>query len=674
MGYKEMRQKIQEARACFREGRPIEQGSLRPEVLASWERSRSYGLEFDKADKRLVSREALDARIRERREFFEVAVPVMERLRDYTSGSGCMCSLSDEEGYLLKAMGDEGIMEIARENKFQEGCNRSERRLGTNGIGTPLVTGEPVQIFAEEHYYALHYQWVCSGAPIFDPLGKPLGVFCVTGLVEDTHFHTLGLVAAAAASITQQIAMQQAYDAVERIQQRNRIIVETVPSGILLLNQALEIIQINTRASALLGLPETQIVGKKLHEILGGPPFDRATLSETIDDKNIVIERNGHASHFMFTLNAANTDDYVITFVKTESLHRKIHRIIGSEAYFNFEDIVGNVPVMQNAVSLACIAASNNSTVLLTGESGTGKELFAQSIHNAGSRKNGPFVALNCAALPKSLIESELFGYESGSFTGARREGNAGKFELANGGTIFLDEIGDMPLDVQASLLRVLQNREIFRIGASKASKIDVRIIAASNKNLPAAIEENAFRADLYYRLNVFNIHIPPLRERIADVRLLADYFLRKYADLAPNPVRGFTEEAYAALSEYSWPGNIRELENVVERALYIARSPLIDVDCLHIGRGVAHWRADVSVPPSYPVRVPQKDTGGGIDPALASAYRSGNLRQALEDAIHAAGGNMRRASGLLGISRRTLYRKMDELGLNPDQLRNGSF
>jgi transcriptional regulator of acetoin/glycerol metabolism len=154
-----------------------------------------------------------------------------------------MCSLSDEEGYLLKAMGDEGIMEIVRENKFQEGCNRSERRLGTNGIGTPLVTGEPIQVFAEEHYYALHYQWVCSGAPIFDPHDKPLGVFCVTGLVEDTHFHTLGLVAAAAASITQQITMKRAYDVVERLQQRNRVIIETVPSGILLLNQELEIIR-----------------------------------------------------------------------------------------------------------------------------------------------------------------------------------------------------------------------------------------------------------------------------------------------------------------------------------------------------------------------------------------------------------------------------------------------
>ncbi|CAK7051015.1 MAG: Acetoin dehydrogenase operon transcriptional activator AcoR [Desulfovibrio sp.] len=675
MGYREMRQKIQEARERFRNGLPIEAGSLRPEIYDSWERSRSYGLEFDKADKRLISREAVESRIRERREFFDVALPVMERLREYTSGSGCMCSLSDEEGYLLTAMGDEEIMEMARRNKFQEGCNRSERRLGTNGIGTPLVTGMPIQVFAEEHYYALHYQWVCSGAPIFDPHGKPLGVFCVTGLVEDTSFHTLGLVAAAAAAITQQFAMKQAYEAIERIQQRTKLIVETVSSGILLLNHELEVIQINTRAAALLGLAETQIVGKKLHELLGCDPLSHAALPEMLDDKAIAVERDGKNLNFVFSLNAANTDDYVVTFVKAESLHRRIHRIIGSEAYFNFDDIVGTVPVMQNAVSLARIAAGNNSTVLLTGESGTGKELFAQSIHNASSRKNGPFVALNCAALPKSLIESELFGYESGSFTGARREGSAGKFELANGGTIFLDEIGDMPLDVQASLLRVLQNREIFRIGGSRATKIDVRIIAASNRNLPAAIAENAFRADLYYRLNVFNIHIPPLRERIADVPLLADYFLRKYADLSPKPVRGFTDAAYAALMEHSWPGNIRELENLIERAVYIARTPSIDVDSLHIGRSaggigsVSHWRADTAMPVT--VRVPQHTADTELDPVLAAAYRSGDLKRALAEAIRATGGNMRRAATLLGISRRTLYRKLDEVGLAPDDLRS---
>ena len=662
MAHQKTRLNIQLARKQFQHGEAIEEGAIRPEILASWQRSRSYGLKFDVADKRLISEEALKERIRERREMYETAIPVMEKLYDFTAGSGCLCMLSDEEGYVLKAMGDTDIMKIAQKNQFVEGCNRSEQRLGTNGIGTPLVTHQPIQVFAEEHYYDLHHQWVCSGAPFFDPSGRPLGVFCLTGLHEQISYHSLGLAAAAADSITQQIAMKRAYEAIERIQQRMKIIVETVPSGILLCNQELEVIQSNTRASALLMQPETQIIGRKLHEILGKEPFDPAKLHQTLDDKDISVERDGRTLHFVFTLNAANTSDYVITFVKTESFHKKVHRVIGSEAYFTFDDIIGQVPALQNAVSLARIAAGNNSTVLLTGESGTGKELFAQAIHNGGRRRSGPFVALNCAALPKSLIESELFGYESGSFTGARREGCAGKFELANGGTIFLDEIGDMPLDVQASLLRVLQNREVSRLGGSKATKIDVRVIAASNRNLPAAIEENSFRADLYYRLNVFNIHIPPLRDRAADIPLLADYFLRKYAAQATRPVEGFTQEAYRVLQERPWRGNIRELENVIERAVYVTRSTLIDQESLPSPRPSGEKLQETSMgAPSMAAHAV-----GEIDPALAATYRNGGAADAVKRALAATGGNMRKAAALIGISRRTLYRKMADMGLNP--------
>ena len=668
MIYQEARNKIQAARRRFQNGEPIEQEDIRTEILESWQRSRSYGLEFDKADKRLISQEALKERIRERREFYDIAMPVMEKLYDYTAGSGCLCTLSDEEGYLLKAMGDAEIMEIARQNKFMEGCNRSERRLGTNGIGTPLVTHKPIQVFAEEHYYELHQQWVCSGAPIFDPSGKPLGVFCVTALYDKVSLHTLGLAAAAADSITQQFVMKQAYDAIEQIQQRMKVIVETVPSGILLCNQNLEVIQGNTRASVLLMLPETKIIGRKLHELLDKEPFDIATLHKVLDDKDITIEREGKNLHFVFTLNASNTSDYVITFVKTESFHKKVHRVIGSEAYFTFEDIIGQAPPMQNAVALAHIAAGNDATVLLTGESGTGKELFAQAIHNRGRRRKGPFVALNCAALPKTLIESELFGYECGSFTGARREGSAGKFELANGGTIFLDEIGDMPLDVQASLLRVLQNREVSRLGSTKATKIDVRIIAATNRNLPAAIEENAFRADLYYRLNVFNIHIPPLRDRIEDVPLLADYFLRKYSAISSRPVEHFTQAAQQALKKHSWRGNIRELENIIERAVYVTRSPVIDLESLPIPRSEQTEPAEVSPPAGFMLATPGMT--GTVNPMLAATFRNGRAPDAVKQAMAATKGNMRKAAAMLGVSRRTLYRRIAAMGLQPDTLR----
>jgi transcriptional regulator with PAS, ATPase and Fis domain len=659
MRFADKRAKIRQAREQFRLGLPVDEGSVRREILESWERSRACGLVFDKADKSLLPEHALRERIRVRRTLYDIAVPIMEQLHDFATGSGFLSTLADEEGYVLKAIGDEEIMVMARKNKLQEGCNRSERRLGTNGIGTTLVTGVPIQVFAEEHYYTLHQQWVCSGAPILDPVGRPLGVFCLTGLCEHVSFHTLGLAASAANSISGQFAMREAYEEISLIQQQTKIILETVPSGILFLNRDLEIIHINSRAAALLRLPETRIVGRKLHEVIGVRPLKAATLHKAINDRNITVERDGQSLHFMFSLNTAGSEHHVVTFVRTESLHRKVHRIIGSEAYFSFDDIVGSSRGIRDAVALARIAAGIDAGVLLTGESGTGKELFAHSIHNASRRRDGPFIAINCAALPKSLVESELFGYESGAFTGARREGCAGKFELADGGTIFLDEIGDMPVDVQASLLRVLQNREIVRIGGSRALKIDVRIIAATNRDLPAAIENNTFRNDLYYRLSVFNIHIPPLRERVDDIRQLADYFLRKYA----GAVKRFSEETYRILEAHVWRGNIRELENAVELANHVASGAVIDPECLRLLK---------IAPAVSPAGYSAVNTANACaaDQEFAAAFKTGNAAEAIRRALAACGGNMRRAATLLGISRRTLYRKVAAFGLEPGSLR----
>lgn len=653
---------IQLAKEQFRLGLPVNENYVRKEILDSWKRSRAHGLDFDTADKRLISPAALKERIRERQDLYDIAVPVMEKLHDFTTGSGFLSLLCDEEGYVLKTLGDKEIMSVAEENRLLEGCNRSEQSLGTNAIGTPLATRSPIQVFGEEHFHGPHTNRVCSGAPIFGPEGEPVGVFCLMGESENVSFHTLGLAVSVANDISQQLKMLQAYNVVDRLQKQAEIIIETVPTGILLLNMDLKIIQTNSRAAVLLRRAQETIIGKCLHELLGREPFAPDQIKQAIDDQKISIDDDeGKKMNFIFTLNSSSNDWYVITFVKTESLQKKIHRLIGSEAYFTFDDIIGRSPSMQNAVALAHIAAGNRSTVLLTGESGTGKELFAQSIHNASARRDAPFVVLNCAALPKSLIESELFGYESGAFTGARREGYAGKFELANGGTIFLDEIGDMPLDVQASLLRVLQNREVSRIGSSKATKLDVRVIAATNKNLPEAIKNNAFRDDLYYRLNVFNLHIPPLRERQPDIRLLAEFFLRKYAEFSLRPVKGFREDAFRALEAHAWHGNIRELENIVERAVFVARSEHIGLEEIHL----------VS---NFP-ELPSKQTAPARErelpaPDQEDIFLSDDVRTTIERALAAAGGNMARAAALLGASRRTLYRKLQALGLDPKQLR----
>jgi len=246
----------------------------------------------------------------------------------------------------------------------------------------------------------------------------------------------------------------------------------------------------------------------------------------------------------------------------------------GLSASRPLKEIVGSSPAMADVLRLVQVVSGSETSVLILGESGTGKELVAQAIHHMSSRKERALVVVNCGALPENLIESELFGHEKGSFTGALNK-RIGKFEQADGGTIFLDEIGELPLDLQVKLLRVLQEKEIERIGGS-TRKVDVRIIAATNKNLEEEISKGRFRLDLYYRLNIFPISLPPLRERQSDILLLAEYFLKKYADKRGKEITGFSDQVIGMLRAYSWPGNVRELENMVERCVLLASGSLI--------------------------------------------------------------------------------------------------
>jgi transcriptional regulator with PAS, ATPase and Fis domain len=281
----------------------------------------------------------------------------------------------------------------------------------------------------------------------------------------------------------------------------------------------------------------------------------------------------------------------------------------------------------------------SNSTVLVTGESGTGKELFAHSIHNASNRRKEPFIKVNCSAIPAELAEAELFGYEDGAFTGARKQGKPGKFELADGGTIFLDEIGDMPLVLQSKLLRVIQDKEIERIGGIKSRKVDVRIIAATNRDLKRMAGEGTFREDLYFRINVVELKIPPLRERQNDIPLLVDTFIKKYNRLLTRRVEGVSDQAMEALTCYGWPGNIRELENIVERMLNYRESGLIELQDL----------------PEEIVGRPGRVVAKAAQTQTLAAMEMETIQAALAE----AGGNKSKAARLLGISRSKLYEKL---------------
>ena len=333
-------------------------------------------------------------------------------------------------------------------------------------------------------------------------------------------------------------------------------------------------------------------------------------------------------------------------------------RVLSSEAHsaFNFGAIVGDSPPLAEVLTKVEQVAQTAATVLLRGETGTGKEMVARAIHINSPREARPFVRVNCAALAPGVLESELFGHEKGAFTGAVAR-RPGRFELADGGTLFLDEVGDISPDVQVKLLRVLQEREFERVGGVETVKVDVRVISATHRDLEALISEGKFREDLYYRLNVFPITLPPLRDRPSDVAALVDHFIQKFAQSSGKAIRGVDKDAVAQLQSYSWPGNVRELENVIERALILARGATLGVADLDFGRRASAAAATPQV--SRPGVVGSNSEGGGDSGRTFYKRISDQERNEIVAAVDRAQGNIAHAARSLGINRSTLYYRM---------------
>ncbi|HUV75854.1 MAG TPA: sigma-54 dependent transcriptional regulator [Dehalococcoidales bacterium] len=316
------------------------------------------------------------------------------------------------------------------------------------------------------------------------------------------------------------------------------------------------------------------------------------------------------------------------------SLHQKL------EERYRFENIIAKSPKMQQVIEVIRVVAKSNATVLIVGESGTGKELVARAIHSQSYRKDKPFIAVSCAALPESLLESELFGHEKGSFTGAHAQ-RKGKFEVANRGSLFLDEIGEMSANIQVHMLRVLEEREFTRVGGDELIKVDVRVISATNKDMKKAVADSQFREDLYYRLNVVSIELPPLRERKEDIPLLAEHFLNKFAVENQKEIIDFSPEATDFLLKYEWPGNVRELENAVERAVILANNPYIEAR-------------------DMPQTTAQMNPSATVEKSLRESEK-----RCILAILKETRGNFSEAARTLGISRATLYNKIKAYGLN---------
>lgn len=462
----------------------------------------------------------------------------------------------------------------------------------------------------------------------------------------------------------------------EKLMATLEAIVENTYEGILVINEQEKVEIINQFFLDEMGLEAKDVIGKRISEI-----SPESQLPNTLKTGEVQFGEHMQIGEKSFlTMRAPVERDGKIVGALGKTLFKnmevakifakKVMRLEGDVAYYKHElrrfhsskyvfgDIIGESPRMQAAKTLARRAARTNSTILLLGESGTGKEVFAHAIHETSLRKKGPLIQINCAAVPESLLESELFGYAEGAFTGARKGGKPGKFELADKGTIFLDEIGDMPLSMQAKLLRVLQEREVERVGGTQPIKIDARVIAATNRDLYQMVIDHKFRLDLYYRLNVINIELPPLRDREEDFDSITNSVLQKLNHRLGSYVEGVTPEAQEYLRSYDWPGNIRELENTLERAIVTCDEPWIQA--WHVSLPVRKLGEKITdnegVENINQIIIPQNKSFVTLEEGLDEAERS-----MIKLALQRSHGNKMQAARLLGIHRSALYKKMSK-------------
>ncbi len=632
-------------------------GQVRTEIMESWQRCYQAGVDpYDGTSHKILERNELEDLLEQHRELIEVARPFMIKLYEFVRGSGFIVLLADQRGYIMETMGDYDILENAYKVNLNKGYGWMEEEVGTNGIGTALVLGRPCQVSGQEHYCQMIHYWTCSAAPIVDEGGQVVGALQMSGPSQRVHLHTLGMVVAAVEAISDRMRINKQNQRLTVLNNSLSDIFHTMSDGAVLVDMNGNINQINPVAERMLG---KELVGKNIQGVFGHSEKIAAALTDAkaFYDVELMADTGQGCPHCLVTAkpikdSEGRSSGAVIFFNPIKNVKKLANRFSGAEATFYFRDIIGESRSLLEAIRLASQAASTVSNVLITGESGTGKELFAQAIHNQSYRRKGPFVALNCAALPRELIASELFGYVEGAFTGASRGGRPGKFELAAGGTLFLDEIGDMPLDQQATLLRVLQEKKIIRVGGDKVIPVDVRIICATHKNLQEEVKKGNFREDLYYRLNVILVSVPPLREREGDIKLLFRYLLGKISRKLNIRIDYVQPELFVCLESYKWPGNVRELENVVEKMVNKANGPAIYIE--HLPREIAMAEFDHAASDSF--IADSRETTDHRKEAMTDLLAE---RQAIIDSLIRHKGNISQVARELKLSRNTVYRKI---------------
>lgn len=621
--------------------------TIRSIIVKSWGRCKSLGVDpHQRIVKRVLTPAQFSQKLEANRLLLEFSIPLMKDLHQFVKGSGFIIALSDAEGYLLEIIGDSVVSIDAARGNFVKRADWSEASAGTNGIGTVLIENMPLQIYGNEHYCRCSHKWTCSGAPIHDPYGNIIGAIDMTGRCERVHPHTLGMVVATANAIEKQLSLNRTLQSYQIADQYKAVVMDSIYDSLIVVDINGVITYLNRSASKLFQINPGQYIGCPIERLFASEKDQLVNLTrsdEEVTDCEVEIALHNDLKIQCLVTSRnigilGNKAGRVLAINEQRRLCRVAQHLAGATARMSFENLLGNSPAFRNAIDIARQAARGTSNVLILGESGTGKDIMAQAIHNNSIQAGGPFVVVNCAALPRDLIASELFGYSEGAFTGARKGGNPGKFELADGGTIFLDEIGDMPLALQTMLLRVIETKTVMRVGGNRFIPINTRIVAATNKNLYEEVAHSLFRGDLFYRLNVVTIQIPSLRERVEDIPLLLDYFNNKMAKQFGKPLLRIPYTILEILTQYHWPGNVRQLQNLVERAYNLGQDTMI---------------------------LPSEFNKKSIETKEKTSSFRELERSLLESMLSQNKNNVAVVAQTLGVARSTIYRMMRRYGIN---------
>jgi len=620
----------------------------------SWEKSKTYNLDYMNAlPEPIFSRDFERIKLISKR-FFVYASSIINPLIDQTSDKEIGLMLFDKEGCLLRLYGREPFLSWANNNNIKIATKWSESVIGTNIFSIGINSENGTILKGAENFS----RFLINGDYYFAPIKLDDGdVYGGIALAVPTGRQSDNLLALAV-SIARAIVLQFFWFTSLGI-----YCDITEGTGMLCIDQSNgcnRILMISNETMKILGIPIQHYYYDQLENIIDSLPQNKSfwdILNKNIKvlDKTIQITVSGKPvivsiSTSSFKEKKFHMNGIIVSMNSISRINKLVSKYSGNAARYNFDDVIAQSGIMLEVMKRCKTAALIDSNILILGESGVGKDVIAQAIHNESKRSKKPFVAINCASFSKELIASELFGYESGAFTGAKKEGAMGKFELANNGTFFLDEIGDMPLDIQAVLLRVLEEKCFSKVGGNTIIHSDVRIITATNKNLTDRVKQGLFREDLFYRLGVIRIQIPPLRSRENDILLLTEHFITQICARLGKPKVQLSKDALAYIMEYSWPGNVRELQNLLEGIISTCDAKLINE------KEIQHYMGEYS--DDILVSVPDK---GSIEASVLDEF---DERIEYQRALKICRKNKTKAAAYLGISRSTFYRRLHELGM----------